>query len=75
MLTHTRTDIALADPGPWLTLRQGADRAHAHEATLRREIRAGRLRCARLGGRKNIRLRASWIDEWLEASSKPLEVG
>ena len=61
------------DDDPWLTLKQGSRVVQAHEATLRREIRAGRLRCARVGGRKSIRLRRSWLDTWLEASTTPME--
>lgn len=67
--THNTTD-----PDVWLTLEQGASAAQAHPATLRREIRAGRLRAARLGGRKVFRLRRSWIDEWLERGVTPIEV-
>ena len=58
---------------PWLTLEQGAARARVHVATLRREIQRGRLRHARVGGRKAIRLRPEWLDAWLEASSTPVE--
>lgn len=59
---------------PWLRLSQCAERAQAHEATLRREIKRGRLRCARIGGRKSIRIRASWLDAWLESTSTPVEI-
>ena len=45
-------------PDPWLTLGQSALRVQAHPATLRREIQAGHLRAARIGGRKCFRLRA-----------------
>ena len=62
------------DSDPWLTLQQGAAIVQAHEATLRREIRRGRLRAARVGGRKSIRLRRSWLDAWLEANTSPIEV-
>lgn len=65
--------VAVTDD-PWLRLSQCADRGQVHEATLRREIRRGRLRHARVGGRKSIRIRASWLDAWLEASSMPVEV-
>lgn len=54
---------------PWLTLRQGAVRANTSEATLRREIHRGALRHARVGGRKDIRLRPEWVDSWLETGS------
>jgi len=64
-----------ADPDPWLSLQQGAAYAQCHEATLRRLIRAKLLRYARVGvGRRTIRLRRSWIDEALIASTTPIEV-
>ena len=70
---HTCTDRQPNDP--WLTLRQAAARVQAHEATLRRLIRAGVLRHARVGaGRKHIRIRASWVDEALESCATPVEV-
>ena len=71
--THT-TDAYRADADPWLTLQECADRAHCHEATLRRLIKAGLLRHARVGaGRKHIRVRASWLDAALEACATPQE--
>jgi excisionase family DNA binding protein len=65
-------DVPITDP--WLRLEQCAARVQVHSATLRREIARGRLRCARVGGRKSIRVRASWLDTWLESSSTPIEV-
>jgi excisionase family DNA binding protein len=56
----------------WLTLEQGAARVRLHVATLRREIQSGRLRHARVGGRKAIRLRPEWLDAWPEADSTPI---
>jgi len=64
----------VVDADPWLTIAQAAICVHVHEATLRREIYRGRLRHARVGGQKSIRLRRSWLDGWLEASSTPVEV-
>ncbi len=66
-------DAPLVTVDPWLKLGQCAERVQVHEATLRREIQRGRLRHARVGGRKSIRVRASWLDEWLLASSTPVE--
>ncbi len=63
-----------ADQDPWLTLKQGAAIVQTHEATLRREIQRGRLRAARVGGRRSIRFRRSWLDAWLEASTVTVEV-
>ena len=59
---------------PWLLLAEGAARLRVHEATLRRAIKRGQLRAARVGGRKSIRLRASWCDAWLEQTTTPVEV-
>ncbi len=59
-----------AELDPWLTLQQAAEHAQAHEATLRRWIRAGVLRHARVGvGVKHIRIRVSWLDAALESST------
>jgi excisionase family DNA binding protein len=63
-----------ADSDPWLTLREGAKHVRANEVTLRREIQRNRLRHARIGGRKSIRLRRSWLDAWLEKSTTPTEM-
>ena len=50
----------------WLTLKQGAARAQVCEATLRREVKAGRLVAVKVGGRRSWRLRPAWVDDWLE---------
>jgi excisionase family DNA binding protein len=50
----------------WLTRNQAALYAQVSEATIGREVRAGRLRCARVGGRRAMRFREVWIDQWLE---------
>ena len=54
---------------PWFTAQEAAGRARCSTATVRREARAGRLRSVRVGGRKSVRFRSEWIDEWLEAYS------
>ncbi len=68
MQTQTYTD------DQWLTLEQCAERALCHEATLRRLIKAGLLRHARVGaGRKHIRVKQSWLDTALEQLATPVE--
>jgi excisionase family DNA binding protein len=57
----------------WLTLRQAAARAAVSEGTIKREIRRGRVRVARVGGRRSLRFRAQWIDAWLEGCSTPVD--
>jgi len=59
---------------PWLRLAQTATYAAVSPATLCREVKAGRLRAARVGGRRALRFRREWIDEWLTATSTPVEV-
>jgi excisionase family DNA binding protein len=49
----------------WMNLETAARYACVSVPTLRREIKAGRLRAFRVGGRKAIRLRQSDLDEWL----------
>ena len=58
----------------WLTRQEGAQRARVSEATIGREVRAGRLRAARVGGRRALRLKPEWIDIWLESTAAPIEV-
>lgn len=69
----TGTESSAPTETAWLTLGQAADLAKVSTATLRREIRKGRLRHARVAGRRVIRIRSSWIDEWLEQSTAPIE--
>ena len=58
---------------PWLTVEQAAARAQVGKRTIYNEVTAGRLRAARVGGRRELRFRAEDIDEWLEASA-PQEI-
>lgn len=52
-------------PERWLTRRDAAEHARLSEATIGREARRGRLRCVKVGGRRVLRFRREWIDEWL----------
>ena len=61
-------------PLVWLTVKQAAARAQVEPGTIYKEVRAGRLRAARIGGRRDLRFREHYIDEWLEASTKPVFV-
>ena len=50
---------------PWITVDEAASRARCGTKLIYREVRAGRLRAVRVGGRRELRLRPEWIDTWL----------
>jgi excisionase family DNA binding protein len=58
----------------WLTPEQGAQRAQVGKRVIYHEVNAGRLRAARIGGRRELRIKPEWIDAWLEQSATPIEV-
>lgn len=59
---------------PWLTLKQAGTYTHRGPRSLLREVRAGRLRAARIGGRREILTRPEWLDEWIENQATPVLV-
>jgi hypothetical protein len=59
---------------PWKTLTQAGARVHRGRRFLLREIHAGRLRAARIGGRGEILTRDEWIDQWVEDQATPVLV-
>jgi len=58
----------------WLTPEECGARAKCGKRVIYNEVKAGRLRAARIGGRRELRIRPAWVDAWLEASAKPIEV-
>jgi excisionase family DNA binding protein len=62
-------DRLVSETTPWLTVKQAAERAQCGVKTLYREAQTGRLRAARVGGRRSLRFRADWVDRWLQACS------
>ena len=64
----------MSDASPWLTAAEAAERARVGLKLLYRETKAGRLRHAIVGGRRSLRFKAEWIDEWLERTAEPIEV-
>jgi hypothetical protein len=66
--------MAAENTSPWRTLRQGGKRMNRSPRFLAREIKAGRLRAARVGGRGEYLLRDEWLDEWAEALAQPVMV-
>ena len=61
-------------PSPWLTAAEAAERARCGLKVIYSASRSGRLRTARIGGRRELRFLASWVDDWLLATSEPVEV-
>jgi hypothetical protein len=59
----------IAKDSPWWNLKRGAAYADRHPQTLAREIKAGRLRAARIGDRKEYFLLKEWIDDWMESQA------
>ena len=57
----------------WLTVGQAAARAQVGRRIIYSEVQAGRLKAARVGGRRELRLRPAWIDRWLDESANALE--
>ena len=58
---------------PWRTAEEAGARARTCTKVIYREVKAGRLRAAKVGGRRELRFRDEWIDEWLEQSATPQE--
>lgn len=55
----------MAADSPWMKVKPSAAYAQVGVSTILREIRAGRLRAVKVGGRRSIRIKREWIDEWL----------
>src|SRR5688572_893768 len=76
--TTTPPPAGAPDPGRrdrWLTLKEATEYCRCGPKLLRREEKAGRLRAARVGGRRELRFLAQWIDAWLLASTTIHEAG
>jgi excisionase family DNA binding protein len=54
---------------PWLTVNEAAKHARCGPKLIYREVRAKRLRAARVGGRRELRILPAWIDTWLLAQT------
>jgi excisionase family DNA binding protein len=72
VISTTSRPLNQATESPWLTVEEAADRARCGVKTIYREVRAGRLKAARIGGRRELRLQSGWIDDWLHQSATPV---
>jgi hypothetical protein len=55
----------------WWDVSRAAQYAGCGTRLIYSEVRRGKLRAARLGGRRELRFLVEWIDAWLLASSTP----
>jgi excisionase family DNA binding protein len=62
--------MTVPDNQPWLDVRAAASRAAVSTATILRELRTGRLRGYRVGGRKCWRVKPEDVDAWLMKTGK-----
>lgn len=54
---------------PWLTLKEASAEVKLSPQTLRTAIARGRLRVARVNDGRNLRIRRSWLETWLEGGN------
>ncbi len=56
-----------APPLKWLTVRDAARHVHVGPKVIYRAIQSKThpLRCVRVGGRRELRFLATWVDNWL----------
>lgn len=57
---------------PWMTATEAAAYLKRGRRFVLREIHAGRLRAAVVGGRKEILTRAEWCDDWVGDQTQQL---
>lgn len=59
----------------WLTITQACRVAQCGVKLLYREVKARRLRAARLGGRRGpVRIHRDWLNDWMVRQSEPVEL-
>ena len=54
----------------WMTVAEGAEYAGVSRDTIYTACERREIRHARVGGRRAIRMKTEWIDEWLERHSR-----
>lgn len=59
---------------PWMTAAEGGAYLKRSKRYVLREVSAGRLRAARIGGRGEILTRREWLDQLIEDQAAPVLV-
>jgi excisionase family DNA binding protein len=59
---------------PWITVKEAARYAKCGTKSIYLGVASGKLKAARLGGRRELRFVRQWLDEWLWATSAPVLV-
>ena len=58
----------------WLDVADAAGHAKCGKRSIYLAVQQGKLRAARLGGRRELRFLREWVDAWLLAASTPIVV-
>ena len=59
---------------PWLTVDGAASRLCVSKPQIYRAVRNGELRAARIGGRRNLRFLAEWVDAYAVSTAAIVEL-
>jgi excisionase family DNA binding protein len=57
---------------PWLNLTEAAAYARRGKRFLLKQIHAGKLRAALVGGRREVLTRKEWVDQFVEDQAVPI---
>lgn len=66
---------AAAPVSPWMNSAQAAAYLGRGRRFVLGEVKAGRLRAATVGGRREVLTRRDWLDAWVEQQARPVLVG
>lgn len=61
-------------PSPWMNARDAGRYLRRNSRFISKEIKAGRLRGAIVGGRREVLTRAEWCDEWVTEHTQPVPI-
>lgn len=70
----TSTKTSRQADSPWLNAERAAEYVGMSRRFVYEEVRRGRMRAAKLGGRGEIVTRKEWLDEYIVNRAKPIEL-